>query len=165
MNRSLEILIDQAKTNDPKIVSDALTDLGLLVERHTQNRYSEDDYLSLLGNNEELFNLKLTDKEVELLVCFFFYHILNIHVHPVTVVWCLGKCYNLNILDGMNRLINVFQSNDEIVLQLLYSVNALFGLENIMPTLLILREKKELHNTQKYLEELSSDGFFGSVLN
>ena len=165
MNKYLEELIEKSKSENLDTVNDALTDLGLLVERHTQNRYGEEDYLTLLGNDEKLFNLRLTENEVELLTCFFFYHILNVSVHPVTVAWCLGKCYNMNILRGMTHLLDIFCSDDDVTLQLLYSINSLFGLESVMPMLLTIRTKKDLPNTSKYLEELESEGFFGSVMN
>ena len=165
MDEHLKKLIVKAKSKDSAAISDALTDWGLLLERHTQNRYSEQDYLTLLGNNDALFTLRLKDEDVEILTNFFFYHILNIHIHPVTAAWCLGKCYNMDILDGMKRLLNLFDSNDEITLQLIYSINSLFGLEQIGQQLMVLRKRTDLPNTTKYLEGLSTEGFFESILN
>lgn len=165
MNKHIRDLIEKSKSADLTIANDALSDLGLLVERHAQNRYSEKDYLTLLGNDYDLYNLRLTDSDVEQLTSFFFYYILNKSEHKVTAAWCLGKCYNMDILEGMKNLLKTFNTNDEIVLQLLYSINALFGLQTIMPSLLELKERLDLPNTKNYLEELESEGFFGSFMN
>ena len=90
MNKHLKNLIEKSKSENFEKANSALSDLGLLVERHTQNRYLEEDYLTLFGFNEEIFDLRLTDNEVEYLVSFFFYHILNKKEHAVTAAWCLG---------------------------------------------------------------------------
>ena len=65
----------------------------------------------------------------------------------------------------MNNLLLVFANDDEVTLQLIYSINALFSLDDIKPLLLKLKERSDLPNTRKYLEELDDEGFFGSVLN
>ena len=154
MNKNIKELIVKAKSNDSDKISDALTDLGLLIERHTQNRYSEEDYLILLGNNIELFELRLEEEEVDIIVNFFFFHILNININPITVAWCLGKCYNVDILEGMKRLLVLFSYNDELTLQLLFSINGLFGFEKIKEELIILNNTEGLTNTKKYLNEI-----------
>lgn len=165
MNKHLLELIKKSKSDDLGVANDALSDLGLLVERHTQNRYSEKDYLTLLGNDDDLYNLRLTDNEAELLAAFFFYYMLNKNEHGITLAWCLGKCYNMDILEGMKNLLKNFSTNDEVVLQLLYSINALFGLKTIMPLLLDLKERLGLPKTRGYVEELESEGFFGSIMD
>ncbi len=165
MNENLKNLLEKSKSNDFTVANNALSDLGLLVERHTQNRYSEKDYLLLLDNNEELYNLKLTDSDVDVIVSFFFDQILNGTDHGVTLAWCLGKCYHLDIFEGMKKLLTVYDDDDDVTLQLLYSINALFGLDTIKPKLLKIKNRKDLPNTKSYLDELEANGFFGSVLN
>ncbi len=127
MNTKIQTLISNAQFNeDDKVIMAALTNLGLLVERHTQNRYNDLSYLSLLGNDDELFELKLSDNDVNSIAHFLFYHIMNTGVHPVTVAWCLGKCYGLDIYQGIIGLLKLFSHDDDICEQLLFSLNALY---------------------------------------
>lgn len=126
INNQIIKLFENAISNDISKVGNALNDLGLLVERHTQNRYQEKDYLLLFGNNEELFNLYLEDIEVKLITNFFFFHIINYELGQITTAWCLGKCYNQNIYKGMLSLLKVFKYNDEVCEQLLFSMNSLY---------------------------------------
>jgi|688.fasta_scaffold766183_1 hypothetical protein len=154
MNKLIKELFLKSTSIDSDIVNESLTDLGLLVERHTQDRYSEEDYLLLLGNNKSLFDLILSEDEVDEIIHFFFFHLININIHPVTVIWCLGKCYNKDILTGMRRLLKIYSDNDEISLQLIYSIVALFGIEAIKEELHDLKMKKELKNTNEYINNL-----------
>lgn len=126
MNKKiLELSALAASTDHQDISMTALTQLGLLVERHTQNRYTDTSY-EFLFESYDLYHLKLEDEDVNYLVKFFFYHIINIHQHPVTVAWCLGKCYNQNIYEGIKRLLMLFKDNDDLCEQLLFSLNALY---------------------------------------
>ncbi|WP_303318944.1 hypothetical protein Q4Q34_05700 [Flavivirga abyssicola] len=126
MNIEVKELIDKAKlVNDHKAMMSALTNLGLLIERHTQDRYADDSYHILFGN-DDLFNLKLTNEDTNSIVHFLFYHIINIKIHPITVAWCLGKCYNYDIYDGIKRLLKLYSYDDDICEQLLFSLNALY---------------------------------------
>lgn len=127
MNKKISFLIKEASLVDNhETILDALTNLGLLLERHTQYRYSESSYLSLFGNDDELFNLRLSNNDVDEIIYFLFYHIINIHIHPVTVAWCFGKCYDCRIYQGILNLLRLFNKDDDICEQLLFSLNALY---------------------------------------
>ncbi|GAA3628840.1 hypothetical protein [Flavivirga jejuensis] len=127
MNTKIQELIEEAKLiNDHKAIMSALTNLGLLMERHTQDRYSDEDYLILLGNDEDLFKLRLSEADTTEIVHFLFYHIININVYPVTVAWCFGKCYGCDIYSGIKQLLKLYKDNDDVCEQLLFSLNGLY---------------------------------------
>jgi len=146
------------RTLDPEQAMDALTDLGLLIERHTQNRYGEKEYLSLLGNDQDLYELRLTHEEVERGTQFLFYHLLNIRLHPVTAAWCLGKCYGQDILKGITGLLDVYRADDDVCEQLLFSVNALYDFDRIKtqirPILDLLGSIDNLPKTHELIHSL-----------
>lgn len=131
MNILLKNLMLKSLSDDLNEVNDSLTDLGLLTERHTQDRYSEEEYLNLLDNNYELYNYKLSDNEVSYIVHFLFYHILNVQKQKVTVAWCLGKCYGLDIYKGIINLFRVFKEEDETCQQLIFSMTSLFEIDGM----------------------------------
>jgi hypothetical protein len=54
----------------------------------------------------------------------------------------------------MRRLLKIYSDNDEISLQLIYSIVALFGIEAIKEELHDLKMKKELKNTNEYINNL-----------
>lgn len=158
MNIEVRKLINEAKmVDDQKSMMSTLTNLGLLIERHTQNRYTDDSYRILLGNDDDLFNLKLTNEDVDSIVHFLFYHIINISIHPVTVAWCLGKCYNYDIYNGIKRLLELYRYDDDICEQLLFSLNALYDPRETFKDISKILEKsiKEipLPKTDRVLQE------------
>ncbi|HEX8576966.1 MAG TPA: hypothetical protein VF677_11795 [Flavobacterium sp.] len=157
MNRQIEILFKKSKLNNIGFSNSALTDLGLLVERHTQNRYEDDSYLYLFSS-KEIFEIKPEDKEIEVIINFFFYYIININHDSVTVAWCIGKCYGFDIILGLVRLLNIFNEDDQVSLQLLYSINSLYDFRNVKDYVIpILNEiilNNKLDKTIEYINEL-----------
>lgn len=131
MSEIIKKLFSRAVSKNEDDVMYALTDMGLMIERHTQNRYEQEEYLQLMDNNYELYEYHLVEEDVEQIISFLFYHILNIHIHPVTVVWCLGKCYNRDIKLGMNNLRKLYKNEEAIQEQIVFSMTALFGSESI----------------------------------
>lgn len=159
MNKKIEILFEKSRLNDFDSSNLALADLGLLVERHLQDRYHDEGYLHLLSS-KEIYKIKLEDIEIEYIINFFFYHILNINQNPITVAWCLGKCYGFDIIFGIIRLLNVFNEDDEVCLQLLCSINSLYDFRNVknhlLPTLNKIKIEGKLNKTIEQINELYS---------
>jgi hypothetical protein len=141
ISNSIKSLIQKTASSNLDDAMHSLTDLGLLIERHTQNRYADKDYLLLFGSNEELYHLVLKNDEVEYIVQFLFYHIMNIQIHPVTVAWCLGKCYGFDIYDGIINLFKIFKGEDDICQQLIFSMTSLFEREDMYYEIYCILEK------------------------
>lgn len=157
MEKIILTLFKDAQSDDLEISNGALTDLGLIIERHKQNRYDDSSY-ELLFNNKDLFIIKNSENEIEIIISFLFYYIMNFENNSVTVAWCLGKCYNCNILIGIKKLFIIFDSDDEVSLQLLYSINSIYNFSEIkieLDTVInkIISENK-LKNTVEYLTNL-----------
>jgi|GEM_PF-5299566 len=145
--------------NEDKSLS-AITSLGLLVERHIQDRYSDVDYLHLFHNDIQIYNLKLSDNEVNLIlenVLFELFH--NVNKNAVSLAWCLGKFHDKYILSDFLKLFKIYKNDDDVFLQLLFSLISIYDLREIVNTLNFEFEKidfSKLMKSQEYLMELSS---------
>lgn len=148
----------RALSDDNQVANGALTDIGLIIERHTQNRYKDRTYKSLFTDYFEAYNFVLEEFELDRLRDFLFFYALNKNENKLTVIWCLGKCYGQNIYPGMENLLKLFNENDEVCEQLIYSINALFDFRVFMPKILeILNNSLEnnlLPKTKEILENI-----------
>lgn len=126
MEKILE-LFEIAKDKDIQLSYLALKDLGFLVERHVQNRYNHENYRELFSvERDYLYDLKLNTEQVELIIHFLFFHIININSLPTTVLWCLSKCYGIEIKDGLKKILILYQDKDEVCFQLIQTINSLY---------------------------------------
>lgn len=95
----IQRLIGKSENSSENSSLYALKDLGLLTERHTQNRYDED--YSLLFDEDDLIKIKLADEDVNILVYYFLYRLTNKFPFAVTTAWVLGNVMGILSRKGL----------------------------------------------------------------
>lgn len=158
MENTVEKLIKDTHSEDGNVALKSIEYLGLLVERHLQDRYAEEDFFYLLDKRKELFDLKLRDSDIDFIIHTIFYQLINSNLHSVTLAWCLSKFYGKNILIGFTRLFTIYKNEDDVFIQLLMSINSIYDFRDISN--IICNEFKkvdftELPNSLEFLVELS----------
>lgn len=161
MNNLIVKLLNKGENLEDKDSREhALLSLGLLVERHTQNRYNEQDYLHLLGNDMDLFNIKLTELEVNEIHSFFIQQLKAQNPSSVTLTWGLGKCYGKSHLQELLEIISLYDRQDEVCQQVLFSATGLLAKDQyiklINQTTLIL-EGKNMPLTRQIIQDHCSN--------
>ncbi|RXR21475.1 hypothetical protein [Flavobacterium stagni] len=160
MKNIVEDLIYIMRSENEDKSNSAITYLGLLVERHIQDRYCDIDYLHLFHNDIQIYNLKLSENDVNsILETVLFELFLYVNKNPVSLAWCLGKFHDKDILSDFLKLFEIYKNDDDVFLQLLFSLNSIYDLREIMNTLNLELKKIDLSKLEKskeYLIELSS---------
>lgn len=96
-----------------QIVCDSIKDLELLIERHTQDRYFEIEYLSLF-TNKKFYDVVLEADEANHIVYFLFFLLLNFPDRSPLTAHAVTKCYNFHILVAVSQGIELYMNKNDI---------------------------------------------------
>lgn len=96
--------------NDEIIYS--IQDLELLIERHTQDRYGEEDY-KIGFFSKSLFSLELTKEEGDDIVYFLIYLLFNFPDRAGYTAHAIKKCYGYFILEACICGIQIYKDKDD----------------------------------------------------
>ncbi len=107
-------LLNRVKGNDLSDAFHASRQLGLLIERHRQNRYQDLSYESLLSS-EDLNELRLTDRVVEQLTAELFSVFETYKDRASLAVWPLGKTFNKSVVDRLLKFLERNWAENDVV--------------------------------------------------
>lgn len=124
MNMLLPNLIALLSEIKGKNLSDAFhasRKLGLLIERHCQDRYADTTYELLLSNNE-LNELRLSDFLVNELVEELFFILENYKDRGNLAVWPLGRTFDPTVIDRLLQYLKKNWTDDTVCSGILMTV-------------------------------------------
>ena len=129
----LEELIDNAQSDDQKRFESALLDLRLIIERFTQNRYSEKgvkDYL-LLFSNKEFINYRLNSEQLKLVKHFLFFALFNFPDRTVLVAKCIKVLFDTSVREAICVAIKHYMKiDDDATCELIFAITDIGDFEN-----------------------------------
>jgi hypothetical protein len=89
-----------------------IKDLELLIERHTQQRYGEEDYL--IGfYKKDLFYYTLNKEEADTIVYFLIFLLFNFPDRAGFTAHAIKKCYGYDLLEACCTGINFYMQKDD----------------------------------------------------
>ena len=131
----LEELIDNAQSDDQKRFESALLDLRLIIERFTQNRYSEKgvkDYL-LLFSNKEFINYRLNSEQLKLVKHFLFFALFNFPDRTVLVAKCIKVLFDTSVREAICVAIKHYMKiDDDATCELIFAITDIGDFENYL---------------------------------
>jgi hypothetical protein len=93
-------------------VRNHIQDLELLIERHTQQRYGEEDYL--IGfYKKDLFTYHLTSEEADSIVYFLTFLLFNFPERAGFTAHAIKKCYGYDLFEACYNGINLYMQKDD----------------------------------------------------
>lgn len=110
-NEILQELKTGSLLPDATAANEYLTDMMLLLERHTQHRYAEEDFPVI--RVERGTQLIIEEDDVWELIYFLFYVLLNHPDRAWAAAWALGKCYGHDIREGLCQGIESYMRKDD----------------------------------------------------
>lgn len=129
----LNQLVEACQSNGLEGVFDSSRVLGLLIERHRQNRYDDSSYSALLGS-EELYGLQLSDEMVDDLVQKLLDILENCEDRASLMVWPLGKAYDSSVMERLLQFLEGrWEGNDSLTHGIIAAVYDPKLLENHWP--------------------------------
>jgi hypothetical protein len=135
-----------------------LTDIMLLLERHTQGRYAEEGFPAI--RVEQQGKIRLDDEDVRELICFLFYVLLNHPDRAWAAAWALGKCYGHDIVEGVCQGIELYwQKDDQTCFYLIKAISDSHQMNELSPrvmTLFRIVGKEGLPQSRQFLASLFS---------
>lgn len=118
----LNQLMEACEGDNLERVFDSSRVLGLLIERHRQNRYDDSSYSTLLGS-EELYDLQLSDEIVDDLVGKLFDILESCEDRAGLMAWALGKAYDSSVIEKLLQYLeDKWEDNDSLAHDIIIAV-------------------------------------------
>jgi len=135
MDNILKDLLSKAQAKKQKEYENALIDLRLIIERCTQNRYSDEgiaNYL-LLFYDRSLINYKLNNESLIFIKYFLFYALLNFPDRSVLVAKCIKVLYDISIREAICSAIEInLRKDDNTTCELIFAITDLGDAESYL---------------------------------
>jgi len=128
-----EILIG-SQSDKREVFKNSLQDLRLIIERYTQNRYSEDgisNYL-LLFCDKSLISYRLKTEDVNYLKHYLFFMILNFPDRAVLIAKCIKVLFDTTIREAICGAIELYmEKDDDTTCELIFAITDFGDIQNI----------------------------------
>jgi len=126
MDNILKEIINNAQSAEQKKYEKALLDLRLIIERHTQNRYSDkekNNYL-LLFYDKNLINYRLHAEDLDEIKYFLFFVLFNFPDRAVLVAKCIKVLFDKNIREAICAAIEIYlkKGDDDTTCELIFAI-------------------------------------------
>ena len=154
-NNILENIFLECQSNcaTEEEIREAIQDLGLLMERHTQKRYGESNYEILFKNN--LYEVRLTQQQADYIFFFLFYLLLNFPDRSAYVALALTKCYCYDMTEAACQGIELYMKKDDFTcVNLIKAIRNSRDLDKRTIDLFNIVRSEGLYHSKEYLNDL-----------
>jgi hypothetical protein len=154
MNVQLKEVINAIKSGGGKVSVDTITQLGLLIERASMDRYGDPVYEDL-GMPPDWLELRLSSHELDELLATLV-ELLNSDAELApTAAWALGKAFSGSTVPGLIAALDKYwRSDDETAYQILIALDN-HGKEGAIDLIRLIASKGH-GKSQEFARELSA---------
>lgn len=150
---TLHEIFNLCKSPDLGVAMEALNDLGFCIEQCRMNKQSECfDFFY----NKAYYDLRLTEEQIDDCVYFLFYLLMNHRDRAARVAWCLDKCYDPNIINGLAHAIELYMGyeDDDTVFGIVMAITSIHDLDKVDEKIIEVLKRaqaKNLPDTKEFL--------------
>lgn len=115
-------LLTQAVSGVFEDAQEALTKIGLVIEKNRQGRHDDSEYIKL-GLNNALCNVRLSTAEIALIADALINVLLRYDDRAGGAAWSLGKTFDPQVSKSLYKALELYwRKNDDTAAQILYSI-------------------------------------------